>query len=92
MSPKEIFNSAAQTGLSLSKDLTFNSLTKCILEPELTEFCLCLNITPVIMEFHNDDDGSDIISGSMLNHSFNIEEESEITNSHKLCKTHKLLH
>ena len=79
MSPKEIFNSAAQTVLSLSRDLTFDSLTECILEPELTELCSCLNITPVIMEFHDDDDNSDIISGFILNHSSNIEEESEIT-------------
>jgi hypothetical protein len=79
MLPKEIFNSAAQTVSSPSRDLTFDSSTECILEPELTDFCSRLNITPVIMEFHDDDDDCDIISGSVSNHSSDIEEESEIT-------------
>ncbi|KAF8499581.1 hypothetical protein F5888DRAFT_1802076 [Russula emetica] len=47
--------------------------TESILEPELTDFCSRLHITPAIIEFHDDDD-SDIVS----NHSSDIEEETEL--------------
>jgi hypothetical protein len=53
MSPKERLNSAAQA-VSPSREHTpfaSDSQTESILEPELTDFCSRLHITPAIMEF-----------------------------------------
>jgi len=52
-----------------------DSLTDYALDSELTDFCSCLHITPVIREFH-DEDNSDHLSVS--NHSSDVEEESEL--------------
>ena len=50
------------------------SLADCVLDPEITDFCLRLQITPVSREFHNEDDSDSSVS----NHSSDIKEESEL--------------
>ncbi|KAF8504890.1 hypothetical protein F5888DRAFT_1631226 [Russula emetica] len=72
---EERLNSAAQAVSPSREHTPFTSdlQTESILEPELTDFCSRLHITPAIMEFHDDDD-SDIVS----NHSSDIEEETEL--------------
>jgi hypothetical protein len=52
---------AAQTVLPSRESIphALNSPTDCVLDPELTDFCSHLHITPAIGQFHNDDDDND---------------------------------
>ena len=50
--------------------------TECVLDPEITDFCSRLNITPVITEFHDEDDND--LDVTISNHSSDIEDESEL--------------
>ena len=64
----------ARTVLPRESTPAFESLADCVLDPEITDFCSRLQITPVSREFHNEDDSDPSVS----NHSSDIEEESEL--------------
>src|SRR6267154_2731559 len=49
-----------------------------VLDPELTDFCSCLHITPEIREFHDNEDDSNDSHPCVSNQSLAIEEETEL--------------
>jgi hypothetical protein len=59
-----------------TRNLTPQSPTESVLDPELSEFCSRLNITPVITDFYEDEDHDD--PALLTDSSSDIEEESEL--------------
>jgi len=68
---------AAQTVPPGRENTALNSPTESPLDPVLTDFCSCLDITPAIREFHDDEEDSDL-DPVVSNQSSDIEDESEL--------------
>ena len=56
-------------------DLTPQLPTESVLEPELSDFCSHLHLTPAIRDFYDEDQND---SGLLSDRSYDIEEESKL--------------